>query len=330
MNLNIKQEDISDGILENFPDNVGNKIRLREVSFANLIRHVASIPFSAKDDSKTVEYTSSFEIAEEPIDSLLVGQNKPISVKKNMLENIIKHSGYFNKVESPVEINNAQGDQANNSDFSNNENSIVTDNNASFIMDPSFYTQDSDTSSAEKDDAISSNFDENTNSEEKNDVSFDSDKVVFDDIANARELIIHAKKDAEEAEVRAQKSDEELSRISVEETEVQKRLQDAIARQREIRKQISIAMENQRLTLAEVKKRYDSVILDANRRKEENQSKISEFQNRIVGTQQQITEIENDISEQQNILNALRDLEEQNSTSFSNTDDQQMIKRRVA
>lgn len=281
MNLNIRQEDIKTGILENYPDQMGNKIRLREISYANSLRHVASIPFNS---------LSKFEII-EPIDSLLMGKSKPINVKENMFNNVIKNSGY--KLENKILATSSVSENS-----KTKQEEIPNEVSSAISQDSSVLQNDSNTSSFSAD-------------------PFNGESVEFADIANVRNIIINAKMEAEKAEASAIESDEQLSKVSVEETEVEKRLQDAIIRQKEIRNQISIALENQRTTLIEARKRYDTMILDANRRKEENQNKIVEFQSRIDGTKKQISEIENDISEQQNILNALKELENYSSNDNS-------------
>ena len=47
MDFNITRKSIDTGILDNDPDKLGNKIKLREISKYNLSRHVGNIPFDA-------------------------------------------------------------------------------------------------------------------------------------------------------------------------------------------------------------------------------------------------------------------------------------------
>lgn len=276
MELNIKQGELNDGILANYPDQSGNKIRLREISFNNFLRHVQNVPFRA-----------TFAVLENYDAVLGAGQKKPINVKENMFNNIIKHNG-FSKQSDVSSLSSEVNVESRSSDVSQQVNFVSDDNKNSL--------NNSDNDASTEVDRV-----------------VNRDNVAFDDLSNARELIFNAKAEADKANADALKSEQELSKLSVEETEVQKKLQDAMSRQREIKKQISLALENQQTILLEARKKYNSVISEANRKKEENQNKIIQFQTRIDNTKKQISEIENDISEQQNVLNALRD--------FGNYDD---------
>ncbi len=276
MELNIKQGELNAGILANYPDQSGNKIRLREISFNNFLRHVQNVPFRA-----------TFAVLENYDAVLGAGQKKPINVKENMFNNIIKHNG-FSKQSDVSSLSSEVNVESRSSDVSQQVNFVSDDNKNSL--------NNSDNDASTEVDRV-----------------VNRDNVAFDDISNARELIFNAKAEADKANADALKSEQELSKLSVEETEVQKKLQDAMSRQREIKKQISLALENQQTILLEARKKYNSVISEANRKKEENQNKIIQFQTRIDNTKKQISEIENDISEQQNVLNALRD--------FGNYDD---------
>ncbi len=276
MELNIKQGELNAGILANYPDQSGNKIRLREISFNNFLRHVQNVPFRA-----------TFAVLENYDAVLGAGQKKPINVKENMFNNIIKHNG-FSKQSDVSSLSSEVNVESRSSDVSQQVNSVSDDNKNSL--------NNSDNDASTEVDRV-----------------VNRDNVAFDDISNARELIFNAKAEADKANADALKSEQELSKLSVEETEVQKKLQDAMSRQREIKKQISLALENQQTILLEARKKYNSVISEANKKKEENQNKIIQFQTRIDNTKKQISEIENDISEQQNVLNALRD--------FGNYDD---------
>lgn len=276
MELNIKQGELNAGILANYPDQSGNKIRLREISFNNFLRHVQNVPFRA-----------TFAVLENYDAVLGAGQKKPINVKENMFNNIIKHNG-FSKQSNVSSLSSEVNVESRSSDVSQQVNSVSDDNKNSL--------NNSDNDASTEIDRV-----------------VNRDNVAFDDISNARELIFNAKAEADKANADALKSEQELSKLSVEETEVQKKLQDAMSRQREIKKQISLALENQQTILLEARKKYNSVISEANRKKEENQNKIIQFQTRIDNTKKQISEIEDDISEQQNVLNALRD--------FGNYDD---------
>ena len=276
MELNIKQGELNAGILANYPDQSGNKIRLREISFNNFLRHVQNVPFRA-----------TFAVLENYDAVLGAGQKKPINVKENMFNNIIKHNG-FSKQSDVSSLSSEVNVESRSSDVSQQVNFVSDDNKNSL--------NNSDNDASTEVDRV-----------------VNRDNVAFDDLSNARELIFNAKAEADKANADALKSEQELSKLSVEETEVQKKLQDAMSRQREIKRQISLALENQQTILLEARKKYNSVISEANRKKEENQNKIIQFQTRIDNTKKQISEIENDISEQQNVLNALRD--------FGNYDD---------
>lgn len=240
MELNIRLNNISTDILDNEPDQLGNKIRLRETSKFNLIRHVKNIPVSVSGYSVKPYYENE-KMEFEGV--------RPINVKSSMLSNIALHGN----------IN------------SNEINSVDTQNN-------------------------------NNNDNDDNEIA----SSTFDQIADARKAILSIQEEANKAQESARMSDEELSKISVEDTEIQKRLQVAITKQQEIKKQISEALKNQNETLNKARKQFESVIEESNRKREENQNKILQFQNKISETKKQISMIEDDIAQQEEILKALR------------------------
>ena len=237
MELNIRLNNISTDILDNEPDQLGNKIRLRETSKFNLIRHVKNIPVSVSGYSVKPYYENE-KMEFEGV--------RPINVKSSMLSNIALHGN----------IN------------SNEINSVDTQNN--------------------------------------NNIDNEIAGSTFDQIADARKAILSIQEEASKAQESARISDEELSKISVEDTEIQKRLQVAIMKQQEIKKQISEALKNQNETLNKARKQFESVIEESNRKREENQNKILQFQNKITETKKQISMIEDDIAQQEEILKALR------------------------
>ena len=158
-----------------------------------------------------------------------------------------------------------------------------------------------------------------------------NDNKSFEQIANEREYILNVKAEAEKAQNEVKKSDDELSKISIEDTETQKMLEAALKRQRELSEQITNALKNQSATLEKMKKQFESIINDANRRKEENQNKIMQFQNKILNTKKQITEIEDDNAKKQEFLNALS--QDENIASFENPtfkSEQPVFEKRIA
>lgn len=251
MELNITREDIGISVLDNNPDMLGNKIRLREISLSNLLSHVKNIPFHVDDVVTKSENENSFNFAPSPNTSILHEEKvktnytvveqvdgrciltgcKPINVKESMLNNIIKHG-------------------------------ITTTTSSELTQS-------------------------------------------FDQIADERNSIFDVKKAAENAQEAMKNSENELSRVSIEDTETQKLLEMALERQKELSSQIASALKDQSAILEKMRKQYETIIYESDVKREENQKKIIQFQEKILKTKKQVTEIEEDNAKKQELLNAL-------------------------
>lgn len=314
MDFNITRKSIDTGILDNDPDKLGNKIKLREISKYNLSRHVGNIPFDATSVVNNVTEATipnnepvksvvsiekekpQFTIIDRDYDRSFFTAGKPINVRTNMFNNIAMH-----------------GNIVYNSD----------NLNANYDSKPEIVNDTPIVPAMDNTDSI-----QNAPIDVNNSVN---DNKSFEQIANEREYILNVKAEAEKAQNEVKKSDDELSKISIEDTETQKMLEAALKRQRELSEQITNALKNQSATLEKMKKQFESIINDANRRKEENQNKIMQFQNKILNTKKQITEIEDDNAKKQEFLNALS--QDENIASFENPtfkSEQPVFEKRIA
>ena len=291
MELNITQEELKDGILDNLPDKMGNKIRLREISYANSKRHVRNIPFhnhttvSSNNTSNSITSDKiDFDLKNIDTDVLHFGAKKPINLKENMINNLNRHVASFYK-----------------QDQENTSSPSILPSSDSLLMQ---------------------------SVEEKGNISGVDQK--FEQIANAREFIKDVKSKADSINAEVKQLDDELSRLGAEDAESQKRLQDALMRQEEIKKQIEDALEKQHITLSETRKKFELLISDAEKQKKQREKKIVQFQEKIAKTGKQLADVENDIAQQQEILNALRQLESSSnvidfSSNIGNTQTERKI-----
>lgn len=161
-----------------------------------------------------------------------------------------------------------------------------------------------------------------TSIEETNNVEIDSnDKFV--EINNARQLLEAAKEEADIAEQDAKKSDEELSQLSIEQTEMEKKLEETKRRKTEILKQLNNAFENQSTILLSARKKYENIAREAKIRKENNENRIIEFRNNIDNTVKLITKEEEEIAKNQELLNALGLIDQNIQINSPNNDYQE-------
>lgn len=275
MELNIMQEELNNGVLDNPPDKLGKKIRLREISYINSKRHTQNIPF--RNHATTVSTNEPVNTASSKVDYSLknienpilsFGSRKPINLKENMITNLDRHViSFYNQSK-------------------NDSNTAAVSTEVSETALPQSSIEEVSTTAVDK---------------------------KFEQIANAREFIKNAKSKADSIKEEVKQLDDELSRLSIEDTESQKRLQDALLRQDEIKRQIEDALEKQHITLSETRKKFEMLINDAENQKQQRKDKIVQFQEKIANTDRQVANIENDIAQQQEILNALRQIENPNN-----------------
>lgn len=263
----ISKTSIDSDIIDNEQDQLGNKIKLRNSSYINILQHEKNVPYRASNISKVelpkTNNTSNLHILAEYPTNLLDGMGaKPINVKPFMFDNISRKG------------NNNQSNQITqqNIEQSNGEISKITE-----VQIPVVENSSSELDSTDK----------------------------FAEINNARQLLDSVRKEANAAEEEARKSDEEVNKLSVEQTEMEKKLEEAKRRKLEILKQVNNAFESQATILSAARKKYEDIIREAKIRKENNENKIIEFKNKIDNTVELITKEEEEIAANQDLLNAL-------------------------
>lgn len=155
--------------------------------------------------------------------------------------------------------------------------------------------------------------------------------ISFEEISNNRESVLAIKEKADKAVNDANYTDEELVKIGVQETEAQKKLQEALDYQKELNMQISEAIQNQNKILSQMKIHFETIISEADKKREENQNKIMEFKEKIASTESQISSIENENAKKLEILNALKQqVSETDNISLGNENDSVDFGKHVA
>lgn len=270
----IIQKEITE-VFDNPIDQTGNKIKLRNVSHENLVKHLKNIPYKTKKgdkikDSKVNQEKEKVEWELKPVESMeYIGvAQKPINVKQSMLENIIKHSEVINPEEKNM--------------MDNNEVSETKENQTEKII-------------INKETSINSN-------ESNAQLNVEND---FEEIKFIRQEVLNKKLEAEQAQKEADESDKTVQELGVQYTEVQKQLQEAKTRNKEMKKKVLAALRSQSDTLNNAKKQYESVIEDANKRKEANQNKIAEINPKIKTVEDETVVLNNDTAKAEEFLNAI-------------------------
>ena len=142
-----------------------------------------------------------------------------------------------------------------------------------------------------------------TFSEKSNIIDF-SEYVVK--LNNATQLINNAKEEAALAQENAITSDGEVSRLSVEVSELEKQELDIETRNNELDQQLVEAYNHQSQILELIRKEQERIIQEANARQRENQEKVAQFQNRINDIRERITTKNEDFARKQDVLRALQ------------------------
>lgn len=279
----ISKTSIDSNIIDNEQDQLGNKIKLRNSSYMNILIHEKNIPYRTSNVSKVelpkTNNASDLHILTEYPTSLLDGLGaKPINVKPFMFDNISR-KGNSNQSNQITQQNIEQ---------SNGEISKITE-----VQIPVVENSSSELDSTDK----------------------------FVEINNARQLLDSVRKEANAAEEEARKSDEEVNKLSVEQTEMEKKLEETKRRKLEILKQVNSAFQSQATILSAARQKYEDIIREAKIRKENNENKIIEFKNRIDNTVELITKEEEEIAANQDLLNALGLID--NSTQIQSTENYQ-------
>ncbi len=175
----------------------------------------------------------------------------------------------------------------------------------------------------------STSFMENPNVKEKVDISTVNPTVAsssidvnnrFTEISGIRQLVQDAMVRADQAQQEAIQSEEALNKLSIEETEVQKKLEEAETRKKMIEEKIRKALSDQADTLETTRKKYEDLIVEANNKRDQSMMKIEDFKHRINSTNDKLSQVENEIANSQQILDALNQFEfTHDAASYSTT-----------
>lgn len=292
--MDITQKELT-VVADNDLDKMGNKIKLRRSSHSNIVRHLKNVPFMVTETEKSSEVVTNAPsvgvdngwtiVASES--SLADGAKKPINVKANMLANLKKH-GRTNDVslsKDDSEINRVQDEHVNVE--ANTNNSIDTNNKV----------------------------EANTNN------GIDINKT-FEEVNNARNMLLATRDNVTKAQEEMNDSDKRLQELGVQYNETEKQLQDAKSRKEEINQKIIKALASQTKTLDSVKKKYELLLEDINKKKEANENQIISFRSKIDDAKSELALVNDDIARQQEILNALSDLE---NADFMDTSDSEKL-----
>ncbi len=292
--MDITQKELT-VVADNDLDKMGNKIKLRRSSHSNIVRHLKNVPFMVTETEKSSEVVTNAPsvgvdngwtiVASES--SLADGAKKPINVKANMLANLKKH-GRTNDVslsKDDSEINRVQDEHVNVE--ANPNNSIDINNKV----------------------------EANTNN------GIDINKT-FEEVNNARNMLLATRDNVTKAQEEMNDSDKRLQELGVQYNETEKQLQDAKSRKEEINQKIIKALASQTKTLDSVKKKYELLLEDINKKKEANENQIISFRSKIDDAKSELALVNDDIARQQEILNALSDLE---NADFMDTSDSEKL-----
>lgn len=292
--MDITQKELT-VVADNDLDKMGNKIKLRRSSHSNIVRHLKNVPFMVTETEKSSEVVTNAPsvgvdngwtiVASES--SLADGAKKPINVKANMLANLKKH-GRTNDVslsKDDSEINRVQDEHVNVE--ANPNNSIDINNKV----------------------------EANPNN------GIDINKT-FEEVNNARNMLLATRDNVTKAQEEMNDSDKRLQELGVQYNETEKQLQDAKSRKEEINQKIIKALASQTKTLDSVKKKYELLLEDINKKKEANENQIISFRSKIDDAKSELALVNDDIARQQEILNALSDLE---NADFMDTSDSEKL-----
>ena len=306
--MDITQKELT-VVADNDLDKMGNKIKLRRSSHSNIVRHLKNVPFMVTETEKSSEVVTNAPsvgvdngwtiVASES--SLADGAKKPINVKANMLANLKKH-GRTNDVslsKDDSEINRVQDEHVNVE--ANPNNSIDINNKVEANPNNSI--------------DINNKVEANTNN------GIDINKT-FEEVNNARNILLATRDNVTKAQEEMNDSDKRLQELGVQYNETEKQLQDAKSRKEEINQKIIKALASQTKTLDSVKKKYELLLEDINKKKEANENQIISFRSKIDDAKSELALVNDDIARQQEILNALSDLE---NADFMDTSDSEKL-----
>lgn len=301
----------------------GNKLKLKQGSYQNCIKHVQNLKISLPEaeikseknaETKTVPFPSSAKekimriVPYETLD-LRVGspsQYGVISVKKNMFENMNRRGNDILKKEPRLGVEEVSV-QGNELDNSNEVVDVKEPTTAQVVLE------------------------ENPiNSEEISDSSTISFEEYNEKLRKARDLFLQEKLEADRMEELARKSEEALNMKAVEAAEVDKRYISMKTREEENSRTISDLYEKQYRTLVLDRERMQRAIEEAKRKDEENNAKLNELQESIDQMNEKIQQKAGKIADQEATIESLSQFNENDFETGVYSYSQEEQGRRIA
>ncbi len=291
--MDITQKELT-VVADNDLDKMGNKIKLRRSSHSNIVRHLKNVPFmvtETKKSSEVVTHTPS------------VGVDNGWTI-------VASESSLADGAKKPINVK------------------------ANMLANLKKHGRTNDVSLSKDDSEIDRVQDEHVNVEANINNSVDINNNVdinktFEEVNNARNMLLAARDNVTKAQEEMNDSDKRLQELGVQYNETEKQLQDAKSRKEEINQKILTALANQTKTLDSVKKKYELLLEDINKKKEANENQIISFRSKIDDAKSELALVNDDIARQQEILNALSDLE--NADIMDTSDSEELGKvRKVA
>ncbi len=337
--MEITQDKI-DQILAN-PE-IESKIKLRRLSHANLLEHVKNIPYKVgaapmikSSKIHLPEDQKQLHVSPKKYIQLVTGKDRPINVKEDKMKNIERKSSaliseaiQLGKDQLGMETNTSTQTPSIEAEHQDQQTVIPSTNNevvSDEIKEESVPTVSS--LMAEQNSPIRQS-ESSDLSNGSNEINSDKNNSIIDintymaKIDQETQLVKSVKNEATLAQEQALVSDENLSKISVEVSELEKQEEEVKRRNSELDRQLVAAYENQTKTLMLVRKEYEGVIEEANNRRQANENKILQFQSRINDIRENITGVNESIAKKQEILAALQQTEfmsNDNTTSFDDS-----------
>lgn len=306
-------------------EEVDAKIKLRTSSHANLIRHLKNIPYKAVKGPKIKSSKFHFPIEEMKIKFLpqknmnsVMKAQRPINVKEDKTENIRRHSDILISMADEKEhIKAAQSDEIS---IPGTEE-IFTSNP---VVEETTAVQQEVT---QENPQVVTNEDNTTESRKIVNIS---DYIAK--IENESQLVKSIKEKAALEQQEAHISDEDVNKVSVEFSELEKQEADIIKTDNELDQQVMAAYESQTKTLALVRKEYETLIEEAVARKQANENKIVQMQSKMNDIREHITTVNESIARKQAILSAMQQTEySDNIVQFPDVNDtEEKVKRHVS
>lgn len=273
MKLDITQKELS-VVRDNEIDSLGNKIKLKFSSLANLVKNRVNVVYNvtgvAEVDAPIVveQDNNTYSLLSGDFVQLASGGERPINVKERMLNNMRTKGRVISIVPFSTEpqVENDNNNENNNIEV---ENAISVDEAVVAHTEPVSLNEDPDI-----------------------------DKM-FEKVTAAREGLLNIREKVQMAEDEANQSEQMVQDLGVQFTETEKTLQAAVAKREQVKRQIYSELQSQLATMDNEQRQYDMAIANANQRREESQNKIIDFESRINDNIQKISDVNDDIAREE-------------------------------